>query len=49
MKLVKKNKILYLYYNNKPVINYYKQWYHDRNLSEGTRYGILWKKRDIYK
>lgn len=49
MKLVRKNKILYLYYNNKPVINFYKKWYHDRDLSEGPRYSILWKKRDIYK
>jgi mannosyltransferase OCH1-like enzyme len=49
MKLVRKNKILYLYYNNKPVINFYKEWYHDRGLSEGPRYGTLWDKRDIYK
>ena len=47
MKLVRKNKILYLYYNNKPVINFYKEWYSDRGLS-GTRYGTLWDKRDIY-
>ena len=48
VKLVKKNNKVYLYYNNKPVINYYKEWYHDRKAS-GPRYGPLWDKRKVYK
>lgn len=48
VKLVRKNKKLYLYYNNKPIINFYKEWYYDRKAS-GPRYGPLWDKRNIYK
>jgi mannosyltransferase OCH1-like enzyme len=48
VKLVRKNKNLYLYYNNKPIINFYKEWYYDRDIS-GPRYAGLWYKRNIYK
>ena len=48
VKLVRKGGKLYLYYNNKPIINFYNGWYRDRTVS-GPRYAGLWHKRRIYK
>ena len=48
MKLIRKDFKLYLYYNNKPVINFYKAWEDDKKKM-GVRYSVLWRQRKIYK
>ncbi len=48
MKLIRKDFKLYLYYNNKPVLNFYKTWDDDKKKM-GVRYSVLWRQRKIYK
>ena len=48
MKLVKKRFIVYLYYNNKPVFNFYTKWEDDKKKM-GVRYSVLWRQKKIYK
>jgi mannosyltransferase OCH1-like enzyme len=48
MKLIKKNFKVYLYYNNKPVLNFYNTWEDDKKKM-GVRYSVLWRQRKIYK
>ena len=48
MKLVKKSFIIYLYYNNKPVFNFYTKWEDDKKKM-GVRYSVLWRQKKIYK
>ena len=47
VKLVRKHR-LYLYYNGKPIMQYYNQYSKDKK-DLGAQYGSLWGKRMIYK
>ena len=47
IKLIR-NGELYLYYNNKPIINFYNKYIRDKRMI-GQAYFILWTKKQIYK